>query len=150
MRCSFSWNKHDVALRREFGLRAHAAHDFIAVRRPVLRVEVRVVAGRVVAEDADVARAEHAAQLDRSLELVEVRLERLIDRDLADRRADCGETEALAVEQLLEFLDLLVGQREDVRLVNRAKLDESDAAGFQHRDLLARIGGNLVGKGGSG
>ena len=61
------------------------------------------LAGRVVAEDADVRRVEDLAQLDGPLEALQVRLERLVDLDLADGRADGAEAEAVPVEQRLEL-----------------------------------------------
>src|SRR5437868_5344326 len=98
------------------------------------------VLGRVVAEDANVRRAEDLAQLDGPLEALQVRLERLVDANLADRRADGAEPEAVLVEQRLEFPHLEVGQVEDVRLEDRPQLDVLDAAASEDVDLLLRVG----------
>ena len=49
---------------------------------------------------------------------------------------------------LFELLDLLIGQRQNIGLVDRAELNVANPARFQDRDLLARIGGNLVSEGG--
>ena len=51
--------------------------------------------GGIIAEDADVRRAEDLAQLDGPLQLVQVRRERFVDANLADGRADGAELEAV-------------------------------------------------------
>src|SRR5262249_17875270 len=60
---------------RELDLLPHPAHDLVAVRGPVA---VELFWG-VVAENADVRRAEDLAQVDRPPELFEVRAEWLVD-----------------------------------------------------------------------
>src|SRR5262249_55520431 len=96
--------------------------------------------------DADVGGVEHLAQLDRPLETVQVRFEGLVDLDLADRRADGAEAEAVAVEQPFQVPHLLVGQVEDVGLEDGAQLDVPDAATGEDIDLLLGVGGDLVGE----
>ena len=84
------------------------------MRRPVFGIEVWIVAGRVIAEDADAACAEHPAQFDGLFQLVQMRLEWCINRELADWRADRGKADALTIEEFLELPDLLTGESQDV------------------------------------
>ena len=56
--------------------------------------------------------------LDRALEALQMRLKRLIELDLADRRADGAQAETVLVEQRLELRDLQVRQIEDGLLVS--------------------------------
>src|SRR5262249_22567208 len=54
-------------------LLCHPCHDFAAPLRPVVALRL------VITEDADIRGVEYLAQLDGSLEALQVRLERLID-----------------------------------------------------------------------
>ena len=71
---------------------AQSAHDFSRDRAQFPSNVIR----RIVAEDADVRRAEHLAQIDGPLELLQVRLERLI----GDRILPIGEPMALSLKAL--------------------------------------------------
>jgi len=73
---------------------------------------------------------------------------RLVDADLADGRADGAQGNAVLVEQCLEFVNLEVGQGEDVGLEDGAELQVADAALLEHGDLLLGVGGDFVGEGG--
>src|SRR5262249_36292192 len=117
--------------------------DFAAPLRPIV---LALTLSRVVAEDADIACAEDLAQFDGPPEAFQLRLERIADLDLADRRADGAELEAVLVQQRLELLDLQVVQVQHVGLVDRAELDVLDAALLEYVDLLLGAGIDLVGK----
>ena len=137
---------HDVVRRRVLGLHPHPPDDFVAVGFPV-PVEFRL-GGRIVAEYANVRRAEAMGQFAGAFENVEVRLERQVDGDLAHGRADGREREPFAVEERFELAELFFGQFHHVRLENRTELDVPDPATPQNGDLFARVRGDFIGEGG--
>ena len=103
--------------------------------------------GHVEAENADVRRAVPLGQVQSDLKPSQVRLERVNDRDLADRRADGAQAEASRLQERLEVGVIGFVQIQDVRAPDRAELDELDPIRLQAVDLLDRVGGNLVGEG---
>src|SRR5262245_13891335 len=98
----------------------HAIEDLLP-QGLVSSVPVAALSG-VVTEYADVRRAKDLAQFDGPLEPFQVRLERLVDLDLADGRTDGAEFEAVLVEERFQFAHLKVGQVKDVGLENGAQL----------------------------
>ena len=103
--------------------------------------------GQVVAEDADIVCLEDFAQLDCSLKSFQVRLEWFVDFDLPDGRADSAEPKAMFLQKRFELADLQIGQVQYVGFENRSKLDVSDAAGFQHVNLLLRVRTDFIREG---
>ena len=143
MRCSFSWTAGESPRRLgHFALPHQARHHLGPPHLPI-----GAPLGGVIAEDADVRRVEQLAQLDGPLELFQVGLERLVDADLADGRADGAEAEAVPVEQGLELADLQVAEGQDVGPQDRAKLDVTDAARVEHVELLLRVWRDFVREG---
>src|SRR5262249_30245266 len=106
-----------------------------------------VAFGKIVAEDANVARVEDLAQLDCPLEALQMRSERLIDPYLSDCRANGTELEPVLVQQRLQLPDLQISEIEHVRLVYRAQFNMADTAGPEHIDLHLRIRVDLIGEG---
>ena len=74
-------------------------------------------------------------QLDGVLELVQVRLERLIQPDLADGRADRADLQAVVPNQLAGVRQLLLAQVHDVLLVDEPRLDVADLLLREKLDL---------------
>src|SRR5437762_2908953 len=84
-----------LRLRRQLAFLHHAFEDFVAPRRPITVEFLR----RIVTEDADIGGTKELCEVDRPLEFLQVRRERLIDVDFADGRTDGAELEAVLVEE---------------------------------------------------
>ena len=63
------------------------------------------------------------------------------------QQADRRDAEAILIQECLECLYLQIIQCENIRLQNRAKFDEADAARLEHVDLHLRIGIDFVSEG---
>src|SRR6516165_1189123 len=74
-------------------------------------------------------------------------LERLVDLDLADRRADRAEADAARPEQVAKLRMMGVAEVEDVDPVDRSELDVADPVLGKDVDLFHRIARDFVGKG---
>src|SRR5262249_29766708 len=103
-----------------------------------------ILVRKIIAENANIARVEHPAQLDGPAKALQMRLGWMINAHLADRRANRTEAKAMLLEQRLQLENLEVGQIQHIGLLNGAQLNMPNAALLEHSDLLFRIGANLV------
>jgi hypothetical protein len=90
-------------------------------------------------EDPDVARTEEACDLGGVLHPLQVRLEVLIDEDLADRRADAGHGQPMLGEDLAGPLQLFGVEVQDVGPPRAAEHDVAQAEALGHRALLGEV-----------
>ncbi len=79
----------DIHIGQHLDLRRHSFYNLLAVIVDILAL------GRVVAEHSYVRRLEEHRQVHRVLELVQVRLERLVQLYLADGRTDGADFQAV-------------------------------------------------------
>ena len=85
----------DVGVLHDLDLGGHPLQDLVAVVVDVLAL------GGVVAEHPDERRLEELGQFHGVFELVQMRLERFVQLDLADRRADRADLQTVVLDHLL-------------------------------------------------
>ena len=130
----------DIGALDELDLGRHAFHDLAAIIVDVLAL------GGVVAEHANERRAEELGEFDGVLELFEVRLEWLVQPDLADGRADGADLQAVVPKQRAGLVQLLLRQVHDVLLTEEPRLDVPNLLLHQVLDLPAKILHRLIRK----
>lgn len=136
--------KPNSRLGRDRRLGRHASQNLFAMRTGIGAVR------EVVAEHPDAGRIVKMSQFDGTLEAFKVRLERIGDCDLADRRPDGGKTEPSRSEQFTKFDVLLIGEVENISAADRAEFDVADTQSVETLDLFQGIGGNLIREGAQG
>src|SRR5437868_2803286 len=103
--------------------------------------------GRIEGEDANIGRLQGLRYCNGPLEKVQVLVERTIDGNLPDGRANGGNADTVRVQRFLDPGYLLIGEIQYIRIPDTAQVQEVDLLAAESCDLFIQIGGNLVGEG---
>ena len=101
---------------------------------------------RIKAKYADVFCAKNAAQFDRALESLQVRFKWIIRGDLANGGTNGTQSHPTRLQKTEERIDLLSGQIQHIRFMDRPQFNISDPASRQHVELLDGIGRYFIGE----
>ena len=101
---------------------------------------------RIKAKYADVFCAKNAAQFDRALESLQVRFKWIIRGDLANGGTNGTQSHPTRLQKTEERIDLLRGQIQHIRFMDRPQFNISDPASRQHVELLDGIGRDFIGE----
>ncbi len=119
--------------------RLQAPHHLVTMRWRLSR-------GNKEGKEADIGALEPFGQIQRSLERLQVRRERLVDADLADGRADGRYPDPTGVQRRLDGIDLAIGEVEHVLAPHAAQLEIPYPELPQDVELHLKIGSDLVRK----
>src|SRR5947209_1739577 len=81
------------------------------------------------------------------LEKVQVLVERTIDGNLPDGRANGGNANAVRVQRLLDPGHLLIAEIQYIRIPDAAQVQEANFLAAEYRNLFLQVSRNLVGEG---
>ena len=103
--------------------------------------------GRIEGKDADVGCLQGLRHCYGPLEMVQVLVERAIDGNLPDGRANGGNADTVRVQRFLDPGYLLIGKIQYICIPDSAQVQEVDVLAAESCDLFIQIRGNLVGEG---
>src|SRR6266849_5993606 len=105
------------------------------------------VCGRIEGKDANIGRLQGVRQRNGPLETVEVLVERAIDGNLPDGRANGSNADTVRIQRFLDPGYLLIGEIQHIRIPDATQVQEVDVLEAQHCDLFIQVRGNLVSEG---
>src|SRR5256885_1374480 len=106
-----------------------------------------VGSGRIEGKDANIGCLQGLRHRYGPLKMVQVLVERAIDGNLPDWRANGGNADTVRVQRFLDPGYLLIGEIQYIRIPGTAQVQEVDVLAAESCDLFIQIRGNLVGEG---